>query len=113
AGHEADARGHPVRRVRARLDCRERGRPPLVQQDARRRTESVDRAGRGAAAEADALPQARHRAAGHGEEGSRGCVIAQFISWKYDIKVSPISGPVCVSPTWLSSSSASPRLETQ
>ena len=38
-GDEADARGHPVGRVRARLDRRERGRPAVVQQDARGRAE--------------------------------------------------------------------------
>ena len=74
-GDEADARRHPVRRVRAGMDCRERRRPALVQQDPRRRAESADRTGGREAAEADAVPQAGHCEAGHGQERTCHCVM--------------------------------------
>ena len=65
ARDEEDARRHPVRRVRARLDRRERRRPSELQQDARGRADAADRAGRRAAAQADAVPQAGLRETGH------------------------------------------------
>ena len=49
------------RQVREGLDRRERGRPAEVQQAARGRPQSPDRAGRRAAAAADAVPQAGRR----------------------------------------------------
>ena len=52
----------PERHVRAGLDCRERGRPAVVQQAARRPSSNqLDRAGRRAAARDDAVPASRSR----------------------------------------------------
>ena len=51
----------PGRHLREGVDRRERSRTPELQQAARGRSQSPDRTGRRAAAQADAVPQAGHR----------------------------------------------------